>query len=386
MEGSPLPELGSFLPQGGFVFGGPGRYCQGPGAIELLGRILAQQGPDALLLVDAHVASLIGDRLTSLCAAADVRAVLHLFEGEITYDVIDTVVVAQGGQSFSAVAGIGGGKALDAAKAVALKLNLPVVTVPTIASNDSPTSATVAMYDAHHTMIAVDRLPANPVAVIVDSALIAAAPARFLRAGIGDAISKKFEAEGCLAGSGMTPFGTRPGLTAIAIADACYQTLRRHAVPALAAIDAGRITPDVEATIEATLLMSGLGFENGGLSLAHSLTRGLVRVRGTREAIHGAQIAWAALVQLAAENRPDEEILDLADFLRQVGLPVNLHDLGLPDAAKEDLESLAHWTMTAPHLANMPVPVTKSSILSAVARLEVLTGRRPNAGNTELAR
>lgn len=368
-----MPELGFLLPQGGFVFGGPGRYCQGPGAVDLLGPVLAQQGPSALLLVDAHVANLIGDRLKAICAASEVETVLHLFEGEITYDFIDAVIGAYPGRGFSAVAGIGGGKALDAAKAVALRLNLSVVTVPTIASNDSPTSATVAMYDANHTMVAIDRLPANPVAVIVDSALIAAAPARFLRAGIGDAISKKFEADGCFAGSGVTPFGTRPGLTAISIADACYRTLREHAVAALAAIEAGRITPDVEATIEATLLMSGLGFENGGLSLAHSLTRGLVRVRGTRDAIHGAQIAWAALVQLAAENRPDEEIVDLAGFLRQVGLPVNLRELGLPDATEEDLEALAHWTMTAPHLANMPVAVTNDSIRAAVARLEGLT-------------
>src|SRR5690606_29068786 len=103
--------------------------------------------------------------------------------------------------------------------------------------------------------------------------LIAAAPARFLRAGIGDAISKKFEADGCLAGTGITPFGTRPLLTAIAIGDACYNTLRQHAAIALESVERNEVNDAVEATVEATLLMSGLAFENGGLSLTHSLTR-----------------------------------------------------------------------------------------------------------------
>ena len=92
------------------------------------------------------------------------------------------------------VIGLGGGKALDAGKAVSLRLGVPVVTVPTVASNDSPTSRAVAMYDDEHRMASVDQLPANPHAVVVDTALIAAAPAHFLRAGIGDAVAKTFEA------------------------------------------------------------------------------------------------------------------------------------------------------------------------------------------------
>ena len=58
------------------------------------------------------------------------------------------------------------------------------------------------MYDASHAMISVDKLPRSPEAVVVDTAIIAKAPARLLRAGIGDAVAKKFEAEGCLMGNG----------------------------------------------------------------------------------------------------------------------------------------------------------------------------------------
>ena len=65
--------------------------------------------------------------------------------------------------------GLGGGKSLDSAKGVAVLLDRPMFTVPTIASNESPTSASIAIYDDHHVMIAVDRMERNPELVLVDA-------------------------------------------------------------------------------------------------------------------------------------------------------------------------------------------------------------------------
>lgn len=356
----------------GFIFGAPHRYFQGPGMMDRLGEILSPLGSSPLILVDGFMLDQLGERIAAACAGAGVKPVIQPFAGEITYPAIDAVIAGLQGRRPDAAVGIGGGKALDAAKAVALKLELPVVTVPTIASNDSPTSASIAMYDDAHTMIAVDRLPRSPEAVVVDTALIAAAPVRFLLAGIGDALSKKFEADGCLAGTGVTPFGTRPGLTGVAIADACYRTLRRHGAAGVAAARRGETTPHLEAVVEATLLMSGLGFENGGLSLAHSLTRGLVKARGAQDAPHGEQIAWALLVQLAAEGREDGFIRDVMDFHREIGLPFTLGALGMPDATADEIAGIARWTMTAPHLRNLAVEIDAAAIEAAIGRVERL--------------
>lgn len=351
------------------IFGAPQRYYQGPGVLDRLGEVVAPLGRRPLLVADIFVLELLGHRIDASLHAAGLEAITRGFAGEITYPAIDALVAGLDATP-DLVVGIGGGKSLDAGKAVARRLALPVVTVPTVASNDSPTSAAIAMYDDSHSMIAVDRLERSPEAVLVDTALIAQAPVHFLRAGIGDAISKKFEAEACLAGTGVTPFGTRPPLTAIAIADACYRTLRSHAEAALAA--AARGTPDdaFEATVEACVLMSGLGFENGGLSLAHSLTRGLVKARGASGAIHGAHVAWGLVVQLCAEARPDLEIVELLHFYRRIGLPTCLAELGMADATAAEIDALAHWTMTAPHLHNMPHPVAEADIAAAIHRAE----------------
>ena len=355
-----------------FIFGAPHRYYQGPGKIDELGAILAASGAAPLIVIDTFVLDLVGDRIRQSCAAAGLAPLIRPFAGEITYPAIEALIAGLDGQVPTVAVGVGGGKALDAAKAVALKLHLPAVTVPTIASNDSPTSAAIAMYDDSHTMIAVDRLHRSPEAVVVDTALIAAAPLRFLLAGIGDAMSKKFEADGCAAGSGLTPFGTRPGLTGLVIADACYRTLRAHGAAGVAAARKGMVTPDLEAVIEATLLMSGLGFENGGLSLAHSLTRGLVKVRGAASAPHGDHIAWGLLVQLAAEGRDEAFILDLLAFYRGIGLPASLAELGMEAPEPAEIDEIARWTMTAPHLKNLGRPVDQALIAAAIRQIEAL--------------
>lgn len=356
------------------IFGSPRRYLQGPGALDQLGASARPYGPNPVLVGDSHVMTMLGETLRGLCAAEGLAPVCLTLDGEITRAAIAGLQERLGDRDVSLVIGVGGGKSLDAAKALAVRLQKPVFTVPTIASNDSPTSAAIAMYDDNHVMIAVDRMEANPDLVLVDTALIAQAPVNFLLAGIGDAISKKFEADGCLVGSGVTPFGTRPLLTAIAIADCCYRTIRQHGVAAVGACKRNEVTVELEAVIEAAVLMSGLGFENGGLSLAHSLTRGIVKTRDAMNAIHGYQIAWALLVQWAAEERADEDILDLMAFYREIGLPASLPELGMTDPTTQEIDQMAEWTMVAPHLANLDRPVDPAMLAAAIRRVETLAG------------
>jgi len=203
------------------IFAAPSRYVQGPGALEALGPLLAEHGTRPLVIGDAFVLDLLGERMGSLLVEAGLSATYRVLEGDITAAAADALA-APGADvdtgDVDVVVGLGGGKSLDAAKAVALRLDRPVVTVPTIASNDSPTSAAVAMYDDGHVMVGVDRLRTNPAAVVVDTELVVAAPTAFLRAGVGDAIAKRYEAAGCFAGTGVTPLGTRPLLTGVAIA------------------------------------------------------------------------------------------------------------------------------------------------------------------------
>lgn len=349
------------------VYAGTPRYLQGPGALELLPEVTAAHPGAPMIITDPLIRDLLGRQLAALLPAAQ----FHVLDGEVTAANADHIaaIARSGDHEIGVVIGVGGGKSLDAAKAVALRLNLPVVTVPSAASNDSPASAAIAMYDTDHVMVGVDRLPHHPETVVVDTELIAKAPVALLRAGLGDAVSKAFEAQACLAGRGLTAHGTRPLQIGLAIAAAGYESIRRYGLAGLAACERGEATMELEHLIEAVILMSGLGFENGGLSLAHSLTRGLMPARGAKYAPHGAHVAWGLLVQLTVEGREDER-MDIGAFLSAAGLPTSLHELGLTAPTSAEIDEIVRLTLRSPHMANTPVPVTDHVLRGAILRVE----------------
>lgn len=353
------------------VFGAPLRYIQGPGVLARIGTTLAGLGQRALLVADAFVLGKIGTTLHDSGQAAGVAVTPLQFAGEITPSEIERLVQAARTQGADMVVAAGGGKGIDAGKAVAHQLQVPVVTVPTIASNDAPTSKIYVVYDEQHRLLKVEHMPHNPHAVIVDTALIAQAPRQLLLAGIGDAISKKFEVAQCHRAGGPNIFGGPGTLAARALADLCFDTLLAHADGALAAL--ARQSPDahLEALVEACVLLSGLCFENGGLSVAHSMTRGLSALPDTAHALHGLQVAYGTLVQWELERQPSAFVADMRAFYRRIGLPLNLRQLGLRQSASDaDIDTLASLSLAAPHMRNFERPLNMQDLVQAIRAVE----------------
>lgn len=354
------------------LFAGPLRYLQGPGVLARVGEEAARIAARAVLIADADVMALVGERVLASCAAAGVQAEALVFGGEITHDEIARLAGAARAGRPGLVLAAGGGKGIDAGKGAAQALDVPVVTIPTAASNDAPTSHIFVIYDAEHRIVEVGRLRHNPAAVVVDSAIVARAPRRLLLAGIGDSFSKAFEVRQCRRAGGLNVHGGLGTRAALALAELSYDILREHAVAALAAVDAG--TPDeaLEAVIEAAVLHSGLSFENGGLSIAHAMTRGLTGVRGARDTLHGLQVTYGLLVQFVLEGRDQAFLDDMFGFYRDIGLPSSLAGLGMRDPAPTDdeLNRIADLTLAHNYARNFERPLHRADIVAAIRVVE----------------
>jgi len=350
------------------IFGGPTRYVQGPGAVGELGTLTERLTKLPLLVVDADVLPFVEAQLATAFAGRNTTTIA--FRGEVTQASIDAL--ARQASDADCVIGIGGGKGLDAAKGVAFKLHLPFIAVPSIASNDSPTGRSMAIYNDDHVLVAIETIADSPLLVVADTQLIANAPARFLRTGMGDALAKKFEAERAVADGASNFFGTRQLRTALAIADACYQTLREHGVAAMAAAERHEPDEAFEAVVEANVLMAGLAWESGGLSYAHAVVRGLVKARGAAAAPHGDHVGYATLVQLAIEDRDDAFIHDVIGFNRSVGLPVSLGELGMTSPTKAEIAEIARLTTIGPKGGRIIVDASTEAIAAAITRVETL--------------
>ncbi|MCD7995299.1 MAG: hypothetical protein LUK37_27370 [Clostridia bacterium] len=58
--------------------------------------------------------------------------------------------------------------------------------------------------------------------------------------------------------------------------------------------------------------------------------------------LHGEIVAMALPLQLAVNKRPEAEIEELKDFLREAGIPVSIREAGVPEEGLEELISYVH--------------------------------------------
>lgn len=69
-------------------------------------------------------------------------------------------------------------------------------------------------------------------------------------------------------------FHGKPTLASLAIAQKCEEVIFEYGYSAYTSVEKHIVTPQVDAVIEANTLLSGLGFENGGLAGAHAIHNG----------------------------------------------------------------------------------------------------------------
>ena len=348
----------------------PGCYVQGPGEIALLAdHTKALRKQKAYLIVDAFIDKTYHQEIVSSFEEQAVPYVLAVFGGECCMEEID--LHREGMGSCDVVYGIGGGKTLDTAKAVAFYAETPVVIVPTAASTDAPCSRLSVVYKKTGEFSHYLPLPSNPDVVVMDSEVVSKAPARFLSAGIGDALATYFEALACEKSQAVTMAGGVSTKSAMALAKLCNDTLLAKGYEAVRDVREGKCTEAVEDIIEANTYLSGIGFESGGLSGAHSIHNGLTILEETHKLLHGEKVAFGALTQLVLEGRPTEEVESITRFCQSVGLPTTLGDLGLETVSDERLLAAATETCKPDDtMVNMPFEVEPEDIVKAMRRVD----------------
>lgn len=318
----------------------PGRYIQGMGAFELLEKELCNFGERGLCIMSPSALKKLFDKMPG--QNSKIALETKDFRRECCDKEIDRL--SEAGEKCGAkfVVAVGGGKTIDTGKIVADRLDIPVAVVPTIASTDAPCSACAVVYSDEGAVVRVEYQKRNPDLVLVDSGIIANAPERFLTAGMGDALATRFEARACKKAKSENEAGELGSLTAYALADLCYDTLIEYGTAALVSCKTGSVTPALENIIEANTLLSGLGFESGGLATAHSVHNGLTVLPGTHNYFHGEKVAMGVLTSLFLNGESKLIIDEVYTFCESVGLPTTLSDLGLADATKDDLKKVAN--------------------------------------------
>ncbi len=344
----------------------PGRYIQGPGVLTTLGKEIKRFGKKGFILTDPFVYDeILPDVLSDI--EKDAKLGKERFEGECTDKEIKRLTKKSEEFDADVVIGFGGGKTIDTAKAVAHEMKKPVIILPSLASTDAPCSALSVIYTEAGEVDRYLFLPENPNIVMVDTNIVVNAPVRFLVSGMGDALATWFEAESCMTAYSPNMTGNHGSMTAYFLAQLCYETLIEYGIAAKDACEAGISTPALEKVVEANTLLSGLGFESGGLATAHSIHNGLTVLEGTHDYYHGEKVAIGILVSLWLTDKSIDLIDEVYGFCQNVGLPVALEQIGLKDISDEDLVKVAKASVKEQEtIYNEAIPVNADSVFKAL--------------------
>ena len=266
------------------------------------------------------------------------------------------------------IIGVGGGKALDTAKLVAHRCQLPIVTIPTSGATCAAWTGLSNVYSDAGAFQYDVPLPHCPDLLILDYDLIQLAPQRTLIAGIGDAIAKWYEASVSSGHSSDT-------LTIAAVQQArvLRDLLLQKSVAALQEPGGQTWKEVVDATVLLAGVIGGLGGANCRTVAAHAVHNGLTHIPAAHHILHGEKVAYGILVQLRLEEMIAGNQLALTSrqqllkFYGEIGLPKSLNDLGLSQITLAELQQAAEITCQPnSDIHRLPFSVSPEQLMAAM--------------------
>ena len=321
------------------LISGAGNYFQGADALEQIGPELARRKKKRVFIVGGRRAmAAAGDRILAGLRAKGLACECREFSGFCTADEVAQYGEEAAQSGSDCILGVGGGKVMDLCKAAAAERELAVYLAPTCAATCAAYAALSILYDDRGHQVAT-RYHADAVdGVFADTGVLAAAPPRYLAAGMADAMAKACEyssmhQELAYGEADVSKYfgylmAKEANEVLLKIGPAAY----RQACGGQAE---GELEDAVFIAVALTGIVSGMGGFAGRTGSRFAIAHGFNEViRGTyladsRAWLHGEIVALGILAQLAANGMPQEYVERVRRFYREIKLPVTLAEMGI---------------------------------------------------------
>lgn len=299
------------------------------------------------------------------------------FGGEASYENVDMLMADERVNSADMIFAFGGGRATDTCKCAADKLGKPFFTFPTISSNCAPCTALCIMYYPDGSARDNYYPQHCPNHTFINTQIIAEAPSEYFWAGIGDAMSKEFEAEFTSRSAREKGTITNTPLMGVTVAPCTTVSLIANGKKAMEQLREGKPGPELEEIAQTIIITTGIvsNLVVGTIktppyyynsSLAHAFYYGTTVCDKTEKHLHGEVVALGVLVLLTFDGKL--EMRDrLIDFYRSIDLPVCMEDIELDlkdiDKLIDKAATFIEWGK-AP--CAVPYEITKEAFRQAI--------------------
>lgn len=301
-------------------------------------------------------------------ASENIQSETIVFEGYATREKVNKIV--EQGSKYDAIIGIGGGSVLDVSKAASEFLNIPIITIPTVAATCAAWSSLSVFYNDEGEIVEYIQLERSPEWILADTKILAEAPVRYLRSGIADTLVKWYE---------FIPYYEEKNYhfgfeLSLHIAKLAISYLENEAIQATIDNEQHIITDSFNRTVDAVVALAGLV---GSISsevlvkgYAHEIHNKLTYFHETHHALHGEKVIFGALVQYVLENKSDQELERFTKFLVDLNQPITLKALGLDETHVPKLvEALK---IREEKIANSAFELTEELVAAAILKADAL--------------
>lgn len=290
------------------------------------------------------------------------------YGGEATYENVEMLINDNKVKKADFVFAIGGGRAIDTCKVLCQKIDKPLFTFPTIASNCAACTSIAVMYNEDGTFkdYFYPNTPANH--TFINTRIIAEAPENLFWAGIGDALSK--ETEVLFATRNKELFHTT--LLGAQLSKTCDGPLLEFGLKALEDCKINKISYELEQVVLDIIISTGLVsnltcdehdyYYNS--SIAHAVYYGSTIVPSHVNHLHGEVVAFGVLCLLTYDKQYEKRE-KLIEFNKSIGLPTTLKDI---EIKLEDVKNMADKAEGITEWYCAPYEITKEKFIEAILK------------------
>lgn len=351
------------------------QYTVGDGVLKDLGVICKKYGKRILIIGGNTALEKISMDIGDYLKQENIKIVDFIwYGGECSYKNIDQIKTKAENLNIDVIVGVGGGKALDTAKAAGERANIPVVTIPTIAATCAATTPLSVVYKDNGSFDSIYLLENLPAHILIDTDIIVNSPTKYLWAGIGDTLAKYYELEATTREKKLS----HSVLMGKNLSIMCVEPLIEYGAKAIEDSDKGTNSFEFEEIILNIIVTTGIvsmliGEEFNG-ACAHGLFNALTSLEHIeKNHLHGEVVSYGILVMLMLDGR-EKEIERLYPFYKSISLPTSLEDLEIINTI-ESLDPILEDAVHMEDVKKMPYKVTKSMFLGAIDKLEALNKR-----------
>ena len=346
-------------------------YSIGPEVYSKIPKICSPYGRSAVVVGGQKAMAAVKDLLLEAVKGSEIGISDFIwYGGESSYENVERLMGLEPVTAADMIFAVGGGKATDTAKCLAVKLGKPVFSFPTIASNCSACTSVSIMYHPDGSFLEPFFFPKPPVHAFIQTSVIVKTPDKYMWAGIGDTYAKYFESTISSRGEDLVHY-VQMGVT---LSRQCYDPLMKYGAKALEDQRKGEVTYAFEQTVLSIIVTTAIvsilvtteHIIDYNTGLGHAVYYALTSFPHIEEGhLHGELVAFGILLLLLADDNK-EDFERVYSFNRSVGLPTSIADV---EITQEDLPAVIKKTVSMKDIDHNPYKVTEQMLTEAFKKL-----------------